>query len=321
MNTITKGDFLQMVKLNHLEVLTQEQLSRNTQILKTYMEKALVSDLSDVEKGEANVIIDEVGSFQQWCVLRDDFSKAIVYTRPEQIAWDEPERGEFGELLKARGGVYKPTGENKKLGRVGQKYGEGKSKDPYHEEKVREAGMTRKWPEGIDKDGFLQKKEGSKKKLVPVTDDRNKVTKMGNVEIHEVNKESGLSTEKEQGKDYMPDQDMTRDEIEREQKARGGKKLSTAEVDKLHKLCNYSKKPFVIEDIEQTKITDEIRSLVDRLPVIEQKDNFFQGNIPKESKGEPYIAEVKGSRFLCDPQGYDYPRYITQLVKKVTPVE
>jgi hypothetical protein len=124
MDTITKGDFLTMVKLNHLEVLTQEQLDRNTQILKSYMEKALTSELSEGEKGNADAMIDDVASFQKWCVLRDDFSKAIVYTRREQIAWDEPERGEFGEILKARGGVYKPTAENKKLGRVGQKYGE-----------------------------------------------------------------------------------------------------------------------------------------------------------------------------------------------------
>src|ERR1035437_4856336 len=123
MNTITKGDFLQMVKLNHLEVITQEQLGKNITILKSYMEKALTSELSEVEKSESNTMIDDIRSFNAWCVLRDDFSKAVVYTRREQIAWDEPERGEFGAILKARGGTYKLTGENKKLGRVGQKYG------------------------------------------------------------------------------------------------------------------------------------------------------------------------------------------------------
>ena len=131
MTTITKDDFLSMVRLQHLEVLTSEQLAQNTAVLKGYMEKALTSELSDLEKADSNVMIAEVGSLQQWCVLRNDFSKAVVYTRREQIAWDEPERGEFGELLKARGGTYKLTPENKKLGRVGQKYGEGKKSDVF----------------------------------------------------------------------------------------------------------------------------------------------------------------------------------------------
>ena len=113
MTTITKDDFLSMVRLQHLEVLTSEQLAQNTAVLKGYMEKALTSELSDLEKADSNVMIAEVGSLQQWCVLRNDFSKAVVYTRREQIAWDEPERGEFGEILKARGGVYKPTVEIK----------------------------------------------------------------------------------------------------------------------------------------------------------------------------------------------------------------
>jgi hypothetical protein len=299
MNTITKSDFLQMVRLDHLEVLTQEQLGRNTQILKTYIEKALTSDLSDIEKGDADVMIDDVASLQQWCVLRDDFSKAIVYTRREQIAWDEPQRGEFGEILKARGGVYKPTPENKKLGRIGQKYGEVS-----HEEKEDVKGLR----EHSAKIGKKIEENKKHPKLVPVDDDRNKVTKIGNVEIHEVNKPESHKTDKVA-------------EHYREATKGQGKSISLAETDKLHQLCEYSKKPYTVDDIEQTKITDEIRKITDKLPVIEQTANFLQGNCPKEAKGKPYIAEVKGSRFLCDPQGYDYPRYITKLVSKITPVE
>jgi hypothetical protein len=123
MNTITKSDFLTMVKLNHLEVITQAQLGQNTQIIKGYMEKALTAELSDVERAEGNAIISDIAGLQQWTVLRDDFSKAICYTRLEQVAWVEPVKGEFGELIKAKSGTYKPTAENKKLGRVGQIYG------------------------------------------------------------------------------------------------------------------------------------------------------------------------------------------------------
>jgi hypothetical protein len=126
MNAITKGEFLQMVKLQHLEVLTPEQMAQNTNTIKTYIEKASVEELTELEKATANTLIAEVGEFTCWNVLRDDFSKAVVYTRPEQVVWDEPVKGEFGEIIKAKGGIYKPTAENKKLGRVGQKYGEGK---------------------------------------------------------------------------------------------------------------------------------------------------------------------------------------------------
>jgi len=123
MNTITKGDFLQMVKLQHLEVLTQEQMQQNTQILKSYIEKSLTSELDATELASAHAMMKDVSGFDAWQVLRDDFSKAVVYTRQEQVVWEEPERGEFGEIVKAKSGVYKPTAENKKKGVVGQKYG------------------------------------------------------------------------------------------------------------------------------------------------------------------------------------------------------
>jgi hypothetical protein len=129
MNTITKDDFLTMVCLQHLEVLTHAQLAKNTEVLKGYLEKAATDELSDLEKADANLLIEEFAGYDCWQVLRNDFSKAVVYTRREQIAWDGAERGEFGEILKARGGVYKLTGENKKLGRVGQKYGSDGGKE------------------------------------------------------------------------------------------------------------------------------------------------------------------------------------------------
>lgn len=129
MNTITKGDFLTMVRLNHLEVITQEQLQKSTQILSSYIEKSLISELSSEEVQGGNLIISDISTLKKWEVMRDDFSKAICYTRREQVEWEEPERGEFGEIIKAKGGIYKPTAENKKLGRVGQKYGESKSEE------------------------------------------------------------------------------------------------------------------------------------------------------------------------------------------------
>jgi hypothetical protein len=268
MDTITKGDFLQMVKMNHLEVLTQEQLSKNTTILKSYMEKALTSELSEVEKGESNAMIDDIGSLDAWCVLRDDFTKAIVYTRREQIAWDEPERGEFGEILKARGGVYKLTAENKKLGRVGQKYGESK-----------------------EEESPSQKMFNHTKELQ---------NPHGDVEKH-------------------PNPPASQADVD---KFRGGKmkltgKITTSERDYLFQVVNYSKHHNSLDDIDETEVTGEhaeqIKKVLDKLPEVDFKKDFTQEDLPAKLKGGVFIAKHKGKRYLVDTQGFDYPRYVTQL--------
>jgi len=171
MNILTKSDFLQMVKLNHLEVLTQPQIQENSKQLKATFEKALTTELAPEEVTQANTMIRDLAGFEVWQVLRDDLSKAILYTRKEQVLWEDAVRGEFGEIQKARGGVYKNTAENRKKGVVGQKYGEGKKEHPITMDQ-------------LAKDLFAKKKADLKK----------------------------------QGKDYIPDQDMTKEEIEKEQK-------------------------------------------------------------------------------------------------------
>jgi hypothetical protein len=284
MNTITKGDFLQMVKLNHLEVLTQEQLNKNTAILKSYMEKALTSELSEVEKSESNAMIDDIGSFDAWCVLRDDFTKAIVYTRREQIAWDEPERGEFGEILKARGGVYKPTAENKKLGRVGQKYGtRGSEEDKMFMGKTRGGRVVNL---GNEKEMDDRYKNEQAKKL-----NRKFAKEAVTEEVDE--KEGG------EKKDKSPD-------------------LSTSERDYLFQVVNYSKKPS-LNDIERTDISEyghgeQIQSILNKIPEVEFNKDPLLYEVPKWLKGGTFVAKYKGRRYLIDTQGYDYARYGTELV-------
>jgi hypothetical protein len=196
------------------------------------------------------------------------------------------QKGLHDQLEKARGGVYKNTAENRKKGVVGQKYGE------------REQSPAEKM--------FRHTKELQN----PHKDARENPNPPASDE--EVSRFRG--EQKGEKKDKVM-------EHYREATKGQNKKISLAEVDRLFGLCEYSKKPYTVEDIEQTKITDELRKITDKLPVIEQSANFLRVDCPKEAKGKPYIAEVKGSRFLCDPQGYDYPRYITKLVNKITPVE
>ena len=160
MNTITKADFLSMVRLHHLEVLTDRQFTQNTHVLQSYLQKALTVELSAQEQADANVMVADIGSLEQWMVLRDDFTKAICYTRPEQVEWDEAECGEFGEIVKAKGGVYKNTTENRKKGVVGQKYGAGAKEEEERGEKQMHLSpektkemqdATKKWKEDTEK--------------------------------------------------------------------------------------------------------------------------------------------------------------------------
>lgn len=126
MALITKEDFLKMVKESHLEVLSKSQMHTNTSRGKELLQKANQDTLSKSEESEAMSLLNDIGEFTKWEVLRSDFSKAILYTRPKQIDWEEAETGEFGEIIKAKAGTYTNTSENRKKGRVGQKYGSEK---------------------------------------------------------------------------------------------------------------------------------------------------------------------------------------------------
>lgn len=137
-NVITKEDFLKMVKSQGLEVL--RDISPLSKAVNFSIEKSLTNELSSEEVVSTNIALQELQSFTQWSVLNDDFSKAILYTRPEQVEWTDCDRGEYGEILKSRAGIYKNTPENRKLGRVGQKYGEVTSITQGSKERVEKKG-------------------------------------------------------------------------------------------------------------------------------------------------------------------------------------
>ena len=328
MNTITKGDFLTMVKLQHLEVLTQAQLSQNTKVINNYMQKALTTELSANEIADSNAMISDVAGLQQWCVLRDDFSKAIVYTRREQIAWDEPQRGEFGEILKARGGVYKPTGENKKLGRVGQKYGESKQTAPdkhdvematrFIEHQLNKNGLNKE-DYDITTDGKLIALQNKKTKDVThFTHESISVKKIE--DWAKTKKESHISKEeKEDTKGLREHSKKIGEKIEENKKKVKSADLDPSKRDYLFQVVNYSKKPN-LDDIDGTEVkgehAEQINKILDKLPEVDFKNDFTSEDLPENLKGGVFIAKHKGKRYLVDTQGYDYVRYATQLVTK-----
>lgn len=119
-NNITRGDFEKSLKLQGLEAFTEEQVSAWVTGTRELIEKSEREELSDIEKSSIEEFKVDVLSLKRVTVVEDDLTKSTMFIRPAQVIWDVTEDG---EILKARSGTYANTPENKKLGRVGQKYG------------------------------------------------------------------------------------------------------------------------------------------------------------------------------------------------------
>ena len=89
---------------------------------------------------------------------------------------------------------------------------------------------------------------------------------------------------------------------------------------------NFSKKTFDPDEIGQSKVTPEMAKKIEPLPVVDfiyywetmGLPGMF-GDWPSDFPftSIPFIANVQegeGRSYLIEPEGYDYPRYITELV-------
>ena len=127
-----------IVKDGGFEVYTQEQFNTWIEDNMEVLQKGEANTLEEFEKSEYETLKEELKSFTQVEVILPSqesqfrIEKSIMYIRPNQVEWDEPEiiKGEDGEdIQKARGGRYTNTPTNRKLGRVGQKYGGEKKEE------------------------------------------------------------------------------------------------------------------------------------------------------------------------------------------------
>lgn len=125
---MTRGDFNKMVKIDDLEVFESKRVDNLQKSLSDTLEKAEKDELSDEEKNKSDIVKSELESLTKYTILNDDFSKSIYYTREKQIVFDEDglEKGENGEIISAKSGTYLDTELNRKLNRVGEKFGEKK---------------------------------------------------------------------------------------------------------------------------------------------------------------------------------------------------
>jgi len=127
-NEITKGDFLKAVKIHDYDIIESKKYDMLKKTLNETLEKSEKDELSKEEKDNSEIVKSELDSLNKITVLSEDFTKSILYVREKQIDFDKEglEKGELGEIITAVSGTYLDTELNRKLNRVGEKYGEVK---------------------------------------------------------------------------------------------------------------------------------------------------------------------------------------------------
>lgn len=89
------------------------------------------------------------------------------------------------------------------------------------------------------------------------------------------------------------------------------------------KMCNqnYARKAFDLSEVYATNyesLPDDVKEVINQLPISDdykQMDDwgFFANKL--NGKQQFYVLELEDDTFaLCDTQGYDYARYVTELV-------
>jgi hypothetical protein len=186
---ITRSDFEKACKLNNLEYFTSDQVESWLKDSKELIEKSQTEELDDIEKSLVDEFTVTAPNLSLVSVINDDLTKSAMYVRPSQIDWDKDENG---DLMKAKSGTYSDTPENRKLGRVGQKYGGSKGevssdkKDVEHKHDLKE--------------GQLVKFEGKEHRVVEIKGNSVRLSgTQGSVHITKLSKPDGSQVIKKEG--------------------------------------------------------------------------------------------------------------------------
>lgn len=140
---VTQKEWEDFKRHNNPEVFTEEQMGLWVEAAKETLIKSEVDELNDIEKAEVENFKSELQSFikvevvgQNSDPLIKGLSYKTFYTRPQQIIWDADEivKSEDGkeEIQKSKGGIYADTAQNRKMGRVGQRFGGSKQEEGTH---------------------------------------------------------------------------------------------------------------------------------------------------------------------------------------------
>lgn len=133
---LTREEFDKLVKSSDLEQYTQKEFNQFIADNEEILTKGNgTEELDDLEKSEYETLTEEIRSFAPVEVYEtapessNRIMKSIMFVRQKQVEWSEEDviiKSEDGseKIEKAQSGVYTDTALNRKLGRVGMKYGE-----------------------------------------------------------------------------------------------------------------------------------------------------------------------------------------------------
>jgi len=195
---LTRQELEKAVKDKGLEVYSEAQMlnfiSSNEDILKS---GSMTEELDEFQKSEYETMVEELRSFSAVDVYDQEgltIKKSKVYVRPKQVEFDEVtiEKSEDGEEIeKARSGVYTDTALNRKLGRVGQKYGSKKQSTDEGDDKKKPEEKSEEYYEKLAE-------ERNKKKLAEK--EKNAGVKIGqSVTISNANRYDSLADKEVKG--------------------------------------------------------------------------------------------------------------------------
>ena len=124
---VAKQDWDKFIRDNNPEVFTETHINQWIESNKELLQKSEANELTEEEGVLAENFKTELNHFTRIAVMGphpDPLQKSLnietFYIREQQVDWD---KAEDGEIEKSRGGVYKDTSMNRKLGRVGQRFG------------------------------------------------------------------------------------------------------------------------------------------------------------------------------------------------------
>lgn len=131
---IARKDFNRVCEINDYEVFTEKQVQGYISHVKGIIQKSEVDNLSEDEVESINTFNEDLPELHKAIVLNDDLSRELVFYRERKVIFEDTIEKSEGIEKAEKTGRYANTHQNRKLGRVGQKFKE-RSKKAEGEEK------------------------------------------------------------------------------------------------------------------------------------------------------------------------------------------
>ena len=132
---IARKDFNRVCEINDYEVFTEKQVQGYISHVKGIIQKSEVDNLSEDEVESINTFNEDLPELHKAIVLNDDLSRELVFYRERKVIFEDSIEKSEGIEKAEKIGRYANTHQNRKLGRVGQKFKERSKKAEEEKEK------------------------------------------------------------------------------------------------------------------------------------------------------------------------------------------